>query len=485
MKKGEVSSAGKRRRTITAAIGGFLLVYIGVIVVHTYKSLPEGIEFEGELHTLEDVEMLYDLTYAQDQEGSWTEHELRIFEEIYDMIENAEEFIVMDFFLFNGYIEQDMNFPEIAETLTKQLISKKEENADFPVYFITDPINNGYGSYESELLGQLDKAGVEVIYTELAPLRDSMPLYSGLYRMFFQWFDSEGDGWLPNALSSEAPEMTLSSYIEMMNIKANHRKTLITESGALVSSANPHNESGFHGNMAFKVSGPILNDMLEAEEAVSLYSGGPAFPRIEAEAQEGIYEVQYLTEKKILDALLDDIEQTTKGDSIQLAMFYLAEPDVIDALVEAANRNVEVRLILDPNENAFGNDKTGLPNRPVVHEMKEEADENRLHVRWYNTVIGQFHTKTIMIEKKDELIVSAGAANFTERALKNYNLESNLRIKAPADSDLSAEMNDYFDRLWNNEDALYTLEVEEYQSNMSFWQRGIYGFQKVLKLTTY
>src|SRR5690606_11495048 len=247
---------------------------------------------------------------------------------------------------------------------------------------------------------------------------------------------------------------------------------------------NPHNASGLHGNMAFKVSGPVVNDILEAEEAVSRLSGGPDLPRVKAAEQQGDYQVQYLTERKVLDALLSDIEKTAEGDSIQLAMFYIAESSVVDALADAANRGVDVHLILDANENAFGTEKTGLPNRPVVHEMLADADDH-LQVRWYNAVVGQFHTKSIMIQTEKETIVSGGSTNYTERAFNDYNLESNIRIVAPNDSDMIQDMEAYFDRLWNNEDALYTLETEEYQNDFTFWQRGIYGFQRLFKLTTY
>nr|WP_316046911.1 hypothetical protein [Planococcus glaciei] len=182
-----------------------------------------------------------------------------------------------------------------------------------PIYFITDPLNNGYGSYESQLLGTLEEAGVEVVYTDLDALRDSTPLYSGFYRVIFQWFDVDSRGWVPNGMSSDAPKLSVASYMEMMNIKANHRKALITEKEAIISSANPHNASGFHGNMAFKVSGPIINDMLEAEEAVAKFSGGPAeLPRVEATEQQGEYAAQYLTERQIFDALLKDIEKSAR-----------------------------------------------------------------------------------------------------------------------------------------------------------------------------
>lgn len=480
----KVRSWSKRKRIIMGIVGVLALMYIGVIVWHTFKPLPDGLEYAGELHRVEDVEMFYDLSFAQDQKGTNLKHELRIFDEIYGMIEEAEDFIVIDMFLFDNYTDQDIQFPAVSETLTDKLLAKKEQDPDFSIYFITDPLNFGYGSYESQLLGTLEDEGVEVIVTDLDELRDSTPLYSGLYRVIFQWFDAGGKGWVPNAMSSDAPDLTISSYLKMMNIKANHRKVVITEKEAIISSANPHNASGLHGNMAFKVSGPVLNDILESEEAVSEFSGGPEFPRVDAEEQQGDYQVQYVTEKKVLDSVLADIDKTKEGDSIHLAMFYIAEGDVVEALTEAANRGVKVKMILDANENAFGTEKTGLPNRPAVHEMLAESGD-KIEVRWYNAVVGQFHTKSILIKTAEESYVSGGSTNYTQRAFMNYNVESNIRIIAPNDSELVGDMETYFDRLWNNEDALYTLDVDAYQDTFTFWQRGIYGFQKIFKLTTY
>ncbi len=465
-------------------IGVLAAMYIMVIIWHTFKPLPEGVSFAGDLHSAEQVEMIYDLSYAQDKEGTGLESELRIFDEIHELIEEAEEFLVLDLFLFDNYNDTETAYPAIAERLADHLIEKKQENPDFPIYFITDPLNLGYGSYESLLLETLEAEGVEVIITDLDKLRDSMPLYSGFYRVIFQWFDNPGEGWIANAMSSDAPDMTLSSYLQLMNIKANHRKTVVSEQEAIISSANPHDASGLHGNMAFRVSGPVLDDILEAEEAVSKLSGGPDFPRAEMPEQTGDYEVQYLTERQILEALVKHIESTEQGDSIQMAMFYLSETSVVKSLEEASNRRVEVQLVLDPNENAFGNEKTGLPNRPAVHGMVASAGDS-LEVRWYNPVVGQFHTKTIMIQSGEETIILGGSANMTERTLMDYNLEADILIKAPTDSELVGELDKYFERLWNNEDALYTLELEEYQDEFTFWQRGIYNFQKLFKLTTY
>ena len=429
--------------------------------------------------------MLTDLTYAQNKNGDGMVHELSIFDEIYKMIDEAEEFIVLDFFLMDHYSDENIDFPKIAETMTEKLVQKKNANPQMEIIFITDPLNTGYGSYESKWFGQMEDAGIEVVYTDLDRLRDSTPIYSGLYRTIFRWVNFETDGWITNAMSSEAPKMTLKSYMILLNVKANHRKTLVTDKSAIVSSANPHDASGLHGNIALKVKGTVLNDILEAEEAIVRYTNGGSLPRVEVDAQDdGEYAVQYLTEKKILEALLGDIAAAQEGDTIRMGMFFIAMPEVVQAIVDASNRGVHVQMILDPNENSFGREKTGLPNRPVVQKMMDET-EGKLDVRWYNTVVGQYHTKLVVVQTEHATYITNGSANLTDRTLNNYNLEANLRVIAPIDSELSNEIDDYFNRLWNNEDALYTLDLEEYQDGFTFFQRGIYRLQEFLKLTTY
>ena len=149
--------------------------------------------------------------------------------------------------------------------------------------------------------------------------------------------------------------MTLSSYLELLNVKANHRKAAVSEKEAIITSSNPHDASGFHGNLGFKVTGPVINDILEAEEAVSLMSDGPKLPRADMPQQgNGQYAVQYLTEKKILDALLEDLAATKAGDKIWIGMFFIAQRDIVNTVTDAVNRGVQVNMILDPNENPFG-----------------------------------------------------------------------------------------------------------------------------------
>ncbi|WP_254901820.1 hypothetical protein [Thalassobacillus devorans] len=216
-----------------------VVVLAGMIFYHTsYKALPEGLSYEGDVHELEDIEFIYNLTYP-DPEGESVQ-ELRIFDEVNDMISKAEEFVVIDMFFFNSYTDGIEGLPELSGNLADALIAQKKKHPDLKVVFITDRVNTVYDSYQPKEIERLRNHDIDVVMTSLEELRDSNPLYSSVWRLFFQWFGQEGNGWIPNPMASDAPEVTFRSYMDMMNIKANHRKTVVTEKEAMVSSANPH-----------------------------------------------------------------------------------------------------------------------------------------------------------------------------------------------------------------------------------------------------
>lgn len=485
MKEKLTGSFSNKEKWLTGTLSVLAMSYVAAAAWNSFiKPIPKGLAYQGKLHRAETVDMLTNLTYAEDQEGNRIKREVQIFQEIYKVIDRAEQFIVLDMFMVGHYGSDGEEYPDIAEGLISHLLAKKEAHPDMPIYFITDPINSGYGSYELPEFVKLKEAGVDVIYTDLDKLRDSIPLYSGLYRLLVQWPDNGGEGWISNPIANDAPDMTLASFLTLLNIKANHRKAIITESEAIISSANPHDPNGYNDNMAFRVTGPVLKDLLEAEEAVSLMSGGPPLPRTEPAEERGPYKVQYLTEHKTSEALMQDIEATGEGDAIWLAMLFLAEREVINALKNAARRGVDVRLILDPNRTAFGRNQRGLPNRPVAKELRK-ADLDNLQLRWYNVIDEEFHTKTILIKTANKTIISGGSSNFSSRSLDNLNVESNLRVEAPNDSDLAQSMETYFRRLWNNEDGVFTLDDTAYQSELTPLERGVYAIQKLLKITTY
>lgn len=455
-----------------------------MMVYHQYKPLPEGIAYRSEVKQAETVTFYRDLTTTANGDRT-LDHE--IFDRVHELINEAEDFIVIDMFMMDGRVSEDKGYPDLSGNLMEELIKKKQENKDMPIIFITDPFNTGYGSYKGEWLEPMKEVGIDVIITNLEPLRDPTPLYSSAWRMGPMYLGQSGEGWIMNPFVDGGPEMTVRSYLALANVKANHRKAVITDQHALILSANAHNESGFHSNVAYEVSGPIIEDMLKAEEAVAKMSGYterfPAFDATEMDTK-GSLSVSYTTEGETLNQVIRAIEKTESGDEIWLAMFYLSEPNIVQALTDAAKKGVKVSMILDPNETAFGNKKTGLPNRPVINEMNENTNEE-INVRWYNVDIEQYHPKMMFIKRTDEGTIISGSANFTMRNMKNYNLENNLTITGPLSAEVMTDTEQYFDDLWHNNGAEYTVPLEEFQDTLSFWQRGVYWLQKTLKLTTY
>lgn len=474
-----------KRYQAAKIIGVLLVLYGAVTIYHLYKPLPEGISYKGKEHTGIQAEFLYDLTY--EEEGS-VQRDQVIFDTIFQMIEEADDFIVADMFLFNDEYPSGLEFPELSQMLADELIQKKQERPDMPIYFITDRINSVYGSRIPEHIQQMEDAGIEIIWTDMKPLRDSNPIYSGLWRTVFQWFGTPEGGWLPSPFSDTADPVTLRSYLDLLNFKANHRKTVITEQEALVTSANPHDASAHHSNTAFTFQGEMAKELLKTEQAAAEMSGiDPALfeglvNRIETEETEEELTGQVVTEKEIKQQLLEDVAAAETGDNVWMGMFYLSDRDVIEALKEAGEREVNVRLILDINQDAFGREKIGIPNRPAADELVNSSEH--VQVKWYRTHGEQYHTKMTYIENGEEAVMNGGSSNLTRRNLDDFNLETNIVLRGSVDDPLMMEIEEYFQQIWNNEGAVYTDPYEEHAEDTT-WKYWLYRFQEATGMSSF
>lgn len=462
-------------------------IVIAILVVVTlygmYKPLPKGISFEGEPHYNSNVEFIYDLTY---EESGKVVHQQNIFNKVFNIIDEAEEFIIIDMFLFNDTYNRKDEYPQLAVALTQTLINKKAKAPHVKIVFITDEINTFYGSYPAKFLEELKQNDIEVALTDLNSLRDSNPLYSGVWNAFIRWMGTEGKGWLPNAFSPEAPKVTARSYLKLLNFKANHRKVVITEKKALITSANSHDASAFHSNIAFTVEGEIIQELVASEQAVLVFSGQEITCGDEKNSKaqkdkgtgspEGACEVRLLTEGKIKKHLLQGLQGTGQGDIIWIGMFYLSDRDVIGEILQASSRGVDVHLVLDENKDAFGLKKNGIPNKPVASELYKES-EGKIKIKWYKTHGEQFHTKMVLIKGQEKSVIFGGSANLTKRNIGDYNLEADLCISAPNDSKIAQDVESYFNRIWNITEETYTVELKEYQKE-PFWKSAFYLFQE-------
>lgn len=475
-----------------------LIVLFSVAVLFSFyghnKSIPSGLSIEGQEHAAYDVDFLYDLTYLKDEKKT---SEQVIFDNIFKTIAEAEQFIVIDMFLFNDDYDKSAQYPGLTEQLTNALVAKQQENPQIEITFITDEMNSFYGSYSTKYIDQLLASGVNVVYTDLDQLRDSNPAYSGFYRAFISWIGDFENGWLPNPLSEDSPKVKLRSYAKLLNFKANHRKIIATEKQAIVTSANPHDASGYHSNIAFVVKGNITQDIVNSENSVAVMSDEKFEPHAvavmagtevdandpEATNQGDGVKVSLITEGKIKKHILQALNETDNGDEIKIGMFYLSDRDVIQSLVDAAKREVSIQIILDPNKDAFGMEKNGIPNRPVASELVEKSD-GKIQLKWYDTHGEQYHTKMLFVKKPEESIIIGGSSNFTKRNIGDYNLEADVKITTQNDHAIVQEVDNYFTRVWENEDGIFTAAYDKYQddSSLKYW---IYRFQEWSGLSTF
>ncbi|MFP4358010.1 MAG: phospholipase D-like domain-containing protein [Puniceicoccaceae bacterium] len=451
-----------------AAVLILLLLFLAMAAAgffHVRRPLPKGLDFRGPARVPAPggVTFLADVTGARENEsGRWIRHE--IFDEVIRRIDAADAFVVADFFLVNEFAggppEGAPGGPSLSRRLVDALAAAKRRRPAMPVILITDPLNTLYGAVRQPFFEELRSLEVEVVPADLRRLRDSNMIFSPFWRVFFSWWgDPRGDAF-PNPIGEG--RIGLAAMLELLNFKANHRKTLVTGMAdgsihGLVTSGNPHSASVLHGNVALAFDGALAADLLRTEEAVYRYSTGSGFPepvarfldREEAApAADGRRLAgRVLTERAIKRELLDRIDRLDSGDEADLALFYFSDIRLRNALAGAAGRGARVRLLMDPNKDAFGRRKNGIPNRQVGAWLAARSVE----VRWYRTQGEQFHTKMALFRfAGSRATLALGSANWTRRNLNNLNLETNVSVSGPADDPVFAEASEYFSLVWSN-----------------------------------
>ena len=449
---------------------------------HTQKALPQGMSVDGKFHQVDNVEFLTDITYEKNDKAVM---EQQLFERTLQIIDEAKEVLVIDLFLYNDdYNHQKATYDNRAEQLTKALIEKRKEQPDMPIQVITDNVNSGYGSIHPQFFKDLATQNIDVLTTNLTPLRDSNPLYSSVWRSYLQWWPVSTNGFLPNLFNPDGDKMSVGAYLDLVNFKANHRKIVLNEQEAMVISANvSHDGSSLHSNIGFVVKGAIVKDIYESENAILHMSDKKLPENISFAADEpaGDINVKLVTEGKIQQALTKTIKQAKDGDTLKIGVFYIAEREIIHALKDAAKRGVNIQMILDANRDAFGIKKNGVPNRPVAHELMKE---DNITVRWYDTHGEQYHSKFLMLNQADTFTAIGGSANFTRRNIDDYNLETDLYMTMPKEKETARDMNAYFERLWTNQDGIYTVDYEEFADG-SLWKTAMYRIQEFTGLSTF
>lgn len=489
------------------ALLAFLLLWLSIAGWHAWKPLPPGVHVRGEAVAVDAamVQFLTDETSANFYGQRSTQPNIHA--ATLELVRNARDFLVLDYFLFNeqggpaGELKYVDGIRPVARELREALLELRQAQPQLPILLIVDPINSYYRRSPPPDLVRLARSGIDVVMTDLLRLRDPNPLYSATWRLTLGWWLKPSNrGRFANPLDANGPSLSFGALSRLPHFKANHRKLAITGDGkgslvGIVSSGNPHDASSAHSNVALRLAGEALRPLVASELDIATWSGwrgGARFepfraapPAASDAATPGDARAMVLTEGAIRDALVEVLESTRAGDAVDIAQFYFSERRVIDALVAAARRGVAVRVVLDPNKDAFGFEKSGLPNREVASELIASSD-GAIKLRWYRTHGEQFHAKLAAVRRGDRLWLLLGSANFTRRNLKDFNLEANVAIDSPANGELAANVADWFETMWSNRPG-----ASEYTADAGLWAEPsqgrywLYRFMEASGLSTF
>jgi phosphatidylserine/phosphatidylglycerophosphate/cardiolipin synthase-like enzyme len=476
-----------------------LVTWFAIGLWNVTKPMPQGTDFASPFTPtdLSGISLLTDLTYLNSEQVPI--HDQAIFREVFRIVDAAQNFLVLDFFLINDFKgATGVAYRELSHELAERILARTRERRELRVLLITDPVNTVYGGEPLDLVRRLRAGGVDVVMTDLNRLRDPNPAYSAIWRTLIQWWGNSPEGGrFENPFDDGPSKITLRSWLALLNFKANHRKTVVADQAdgewvALVTSANPHDASSAHSNIGLRFNGALAESVLASELDIARFSGwrgridpGPA-PAPARGSPESFAQLQYVTEGGIEQSLVAAIERAGTGDAVRIATFYLSDRTIVNALLDAAERGVTVRVILDPNKDAFGRVKDGIPNRPVAAELVRKS-QGAIEVRWYRTHGEQFHTKLALVTSGDRVIASLGSANLTRRNIDNYNLEANVVVDVARDSALATDMLEYYARIWNNDNlrgVAYTDPFARWEdpSRLRYWR---YRLMELTGLSTF
>jgi cardiolipin synthase A/B len=164
-----------------------LCAWLGTAWWHTSKPLPQGVHVRGEPQSVaaDSVHFLIDITAVN--AFNEPQNQQTIQAASIDLIRNAKDFLVLDYFLFNsqggpaGDLHYTRGINPIAREVRDALLALHVAQPELPILVVVDPINGYYSGKPPEELVPLMQAGIHVVVTNLDSLRDSNALYSAAW----------------------------------------------------------------------------------------------------------------------------------------------------------------------------------------------------------------------------------------------------------------------------------------------------------------
>jgi hypothetical protein len=456
-----------------------LLVWLSVVLWNTAKPLPPGTHIVSQTARLSDadVEFLYESPQHQNSskreesprhdEPPQTQDSLQTQEspQYQDSprrqsppagdlaaVDHAEQLIVVD---------RSPVSPELAG----HLLARKRQRPNLRIVVATDPGSEAFGGSAPSTLASLEEAGVIVARVRLDRLRDSNPLYSGVWRLAFGWWSDPFD---------ESPgDLTMAAWSRMRNFKADQRQLVVADDGAggWIASMEP-SRGAPAGAAGLVLHGSLARAMIAGELQIVAWSTEddrlPSSPRMEGRGV-GSIDARFLTEGAIEGALLEALSAAANGDQICMAVQNLSDRRLIAAMSRAATRGAHLQVLLARNP---------MPNQAVAGELLGEAG-GRIEVRWYPAGYAVPHSGLLLVRHGPDVWMNFGSADFTRRNLGDLNLEAAIELRMPVRSAPARAAALYFAEQWSGASA----DAQFAQASMTDYWR--YRFAEATGLSSF
>jgi hypothetical protein len=467
---------------------------------HSSRRLPPGIHIAGAWQGVpaSQVRFLRDLS-AADAEGAPLS-ERQIDAALETMIAQARDIVVLDAGLFGDLPAAGPRAPRlrvaptVAAAITDSLLRARQEQPNLQILLLVDPtsveMSPGAGPIE-----RLRAAGIRVVVVRTQRLRAANGAFVAFWQLCCGWWShSEGDGNWPNPVGVGPTGVAMGLWGRTPSYMRSHRQMLIADDGGgnlqgLIFSRPLNAEAALHSSSALRIVGPALGAALESEFAVAQFSGwsdggvmqAQAMRLVEHQSQVNPYvavrdaaRARVVSEQLLTDELISLIGETTKRDSIELAALYLSQRELVRALLDAARRGVTIRVLLDPNKDGYGFDRSGQPNRVVASELVADSD-GAVRVRWYRTHGEQFSPGVVLIRGAEHSWLIVGTADLSRHDLNDFNLAAAFITELPPQAAATSEALSWFDTLWFNRASggiEYSSDADVYAdaSQVRYWQ---------------
>jgi hypothetical protein len=451
-----------------------LVVYVFVFAYEWWRPMPEDFAKVAQSYSVPEKGVrFYAVIEKKDKKGNVVQ--VRTIEERYkELLRNAGHMVLIG----EEYV------PEGSTSTAVTLLSEKHtRDRHVALALITDKVSTRYGGIVSQPLEALRAAGTLVVETDMNAMPDSNLFYTSFWRPFFSWWgNSPKGGWLMDPIAMSQKEFTLRTWLSFFNMKANESHILFADSPVgkevklvtLFSSADISAPRGSTGATALEVDDKVWSEVLRRETSIFDISGSglPSYGGSEIDDASGTLRATMIDTGRLRSKLISLIGEMKQNDHLYIASRFISDRAIIGALKDAANHNVVIQIILDPNDSVMGQKLYGMPNRPVAKELTG-GTSGGITVKWCDPRQLPCEARMILGETASSTFMLVGSADLTRRDTAGFNLESVVLVEGVHDFTASREAKVHFNRLWANDGGDYTVPYEAFADD-SIWRSSVY-----------